>query len=66
MSPPPLGTPEHWLLLAADAKRIAEDMTDASSKRAMLLIAAGYEIMAKHAVSLGCSKPSNEPTKTDP
>ena len=64
MSPPPLGTPEHWLLLAADAKRIAEDMTDASSKRAMLLIAAGYEIMAKHAAWR--ARLPTAPTMTDP
>ena len=59
------GKPEHWLLLAADAKRVAEGMADANSKRTMVLIAAGYEIMAKRAARIANSKPSDEPTKTD-
>jgi len=60
------GTLEHWLLLAADAKRGVEGMGEADSKRAMLLVAAGYEIVAKHAARVANSKPSDEPSKTDP
>jgi len=42
-------TPGHWLVLAADARALAEQMTDARSKRQMLLIARGYEKLAEHA-----------------
>ena len=42
-------TPGHWLILAADARALAEQMTDARSQRQMLLVARGYEKLAEHA-----------------
>jgi hypothetical protein len=42
----------YWLLQAADARQMAEGINDPGSKRAMLLMARGYERMAEHAASL--------------
>ncbi len=38
-----------WLLKAEDARQLADTMTDAGARNTMLLIAAGYEKMARHA-----------------
>jgi len=45
-------TPGYWLVQAADAKAFAEEMTDARSKRTMMLIAKGYERLAEHAANV--------------
>ena len=44
-------TPRYWLLQAADTKALSDTMTDAGSKRTMLLISTrGYEKkLAEHA-----------------
>ena len=41
--------PEHWLKLARDSRVSAEWITDAYSKRTLLLIAQRYEMMAERA-----------------
>jgi hypothetical protein len=40
---------DHWRAMAEEALVIAEEMTDAESKRSMLEIAAGYELLAHSA-----------------
>jgi hypothetical protein len=42
-------TPGHWLILAADARALAEQMAHSRARRQMLLIARGYEKLAEHA-----------------
>jgi len=39
----------YWLERAFEARRQAEEMTHPPAKREMLLIAAGYELLAQHA-----------------
>lgn len=41
--------PKHWHIRADETRSLAEPMTDAMSKQAMLGVAAGYERMAKRA-----------------
>jgi len=40
---------EQWLAQAADAKAVAEKLTDPRSRRTMMVIARGYEKLAEHA-----------------
>ena len=42
-------TPADWLLRAEDARQLADTMVDAGARHTMLLIAAGYEKMARRA-----------------
>ena len=42
-------TPAEWLLRAEDARQLADTMVDAGARHTMLLIAAGYEKMARRA-----------------
>lgn len=44
---PLFGSSEHWLARAKEARDMAEKITDADAKRAMLEIAADYEKVAK-------------------
>ena len=39
----------HWLKMAADAKAVAQSMSDEHSKRGLLDIACGYETLAQYA-----------------
>ncbi len=41
--------PKHWHTRADETRVLAEPMTDAMSKQAMLGVAAGYDRMAKRA-----------------
>lgn len=41
-----------WLLRAEDARQLADTMNDAGARHTMLVIAAGYEKMARHAALL--------------
>jgi hypothetical protein len=45
-------TPSEWLIRAADARQLADTMTDEGSRQTLLIIAVGYEKMAKHAALL--------------
>jgi hypothetical protein len=45
-------TPGDWLLLAADARTLADAMTDIRARQTMLFVAIGYEKMANHAARL--------------
>jgi hypothetical protein len=47
----------HWRDRAEEARLIAERMTDPHSRTTMLDIAAGYEMMAEHAVARDRGKP---------
>jgi hypothetical protein len=47
--PPLPATPAHWLLLAAEARALADELTDEQARRTMLLIARGYDALAEHA-----------------
>ena len=38
-----------WLIKAADARQLADTMNDAGARQTMLMFAAGYEKMARHA-----------------
>ncbi len=38
----------HWLLRAAEAKQIADQLHDADAKRTMMLVASGYERFAAY------------------
>jgi hypothetical protein len=51
----------HWRDRAEEARLIAEQMTDPHSRTTMFDIAAGYEMMAEHAIARasGRSKESN-------
>ena len=50
--PPLPATPGYWLLRAADAQALADELLDERAKRTMLLIARGYARLAKHAESI--------------
>ena len=43
------GSPKYWHERAEEARATAEGMSDPEAKRAMLVIAAGYELIAKRA-----------------
>jgi hypothetical protein len=51
MAPLP-ATPSYWLLQATEARLAAEVVGDARAKRAMVLVARGYERMAEQAARL--------------
>jgi hypothetical protein len=42
--------PEHWRQRAAEARKLANDMTDAVAKRAMLEVAEKYDRVAERAL----------------
>ena len=42
-------TPAEWLLRAEDARQLADTMVDAGARHTLLLIAAGYDKMARRA-----------------
>jgi hypothetical protein len=44
-----INDPSHWRDRAEEARRIAEDISDAEAKRMMLGIADGYDRLAQHA-----------------
>ncbi len=44
-----INDPEHWRQRAAEARQVAELITDPPSKEAMLRIAADYERLAERA-----------------
>jgi hypothetical protein len=44
-----INSPSHWRDRAEEARRIAEDMSDAEAKRMMLGIADDYDRLAQHA-----------------
>ena len=54
--PPTFGTPEHWRQRAAEARAMAENMTDPQAKRAMLRVADSYEEIAKRVEALAASR----------
>jgi len=41
--------PEHWLKRAEEARTLADQMNDETSKQTMLRIAGDYERLAEHA-----------------
>ena len=43
------GTPEHWAIRAKEAREMAENISDAKARKAMLVIAENYEKIAKRA-----------------
>lgn len=45
----PVGTADRWLQRAAEARAVAEQLTDPTAKRSMLAIAENYEKLAKAA-----------------
>lgn len=45
--PPPINDPSHWRQRADEARRIAEQLTDAAARQAMQEVAASYERLAK-------------------
>jgi hypothetical protein len=47
--PPKESDVDHWLSLAEEARLQAEQMTNADTKREMLMIAAAYRRLAEHA-----------------
>ena len=44
-----INDPEHWYLRAEEARSIAEEMTDAQARQAMLQVADSYERLGKRA-----------------
>ena len=44
-----INDPQHWLLRAAEARAMAESLTDPEAKQLMLNVAADYEKLAKRA-----------------
>ena len=50
--PPLPSTPSYWLLQATEARLTAEGVTGPRAKRAMRLVARGYERMAEQAARL--------------
>jgi hypothetical protein len=49
-------TPAQWLARAAEARAAADAMQDATAKRTMLAVAAGYEKMARYAAALASTR----------
>jgi hypothetical protein len=47
--PGPMHTPAHWLILADDARNLADQLHDPEAKQTMLAIAWGYDKLARHA-----------------
>jgi hypothetical protein len=47
--PSDLDDADHWRMLAAEAREVAQRMTDPEAKRVMLFIAEGYKRLALHA-----------------
>lgn len=47
--PSEIDVEERWRSLAAEARVLAGNMTDAEARRLMLSIAAGYDLLADHA-----------------
>ena len=43
------GSPEHWRQRAKEARALAEKLSDAEAKKAMLRVAEGYELVAERA-----------------
>ena len=41
-------SPAEWLMKAEEARQVAATMRDAGARRTLLLIAAGYEKIARH------------------
>jgi hypothetical protein len=64
--PPLPATPGHWLVLAADARALADELHDERTKRTMLLIARGYETLARHAARVEALNLPLERTEVDP
>jgi hypothetical protein len=60
-SPSYINDPEHWRSRAREARAIAEQMTDADSRSAMLRIADDYDQLAERAAAraAGRSEKSN-------
>jgi hypothetical protein len=48
---------EYWLAQAADARALADEMDDPDAKRVILMIIAGYEQLAAHAVAMAKPPP---------
>ena len=53
-----LTNPSHWRERAAEARKNAEQMSDAESKRTMLEIAAAYEKLAQRAERRSSTSPT--------
>ena len=49
MAKVPINDPKHWRERAEEARTVADELTDADSKRKMLRIADDYEELAKRA-----------------
>ena len=64
--PPLPATPGHWLVLAADARALADELHDERTKRTMLLIARGYETLARHAARVEALNLPLDRTEVDP
>lgn len=47
--PADLDDADHWWARAAEAREVAQGMTDPEAKRVMLFIAEGYKRLALHA-----------------
>jgi hypothetical protein len=47
--PPDRDSPSRWWALAAEARAVADEMTDPKAREIMLKIAAGYERLARRA-----------------
>lgn len=47
--PMTIPTPSEWLVRAEDARQLADSLHDVGARHTMLMIAAGYEKMARHA-----------------
>ena len=58
-------TPAYWLIRAEDVRSQAEEMSD-GARETMLLIAAGYERMARYAAELERLKLPIERADVDP
>ena len=59
--------PGYWLVQAADAKALAEELHDPKAKQTMMLIARGYEKLADYAARLArLDLPSEKPRSISP